>query len=238
MNKKTFKTLLIIITCITIVIELIFLSLYFYQFHGNLSTETSDWALSYQLVNGGLVMIISLLNIYVFYRMTSIVEERNENRNIRAQLSSVQSSLFELRKERYDRVSNLCVSILYDLKTGDYNIHSSEELLKEIVLVDASKLFDNDNNESFLHNLGKDLMENLKNYKKNAESHTILPETSNSLSDALKNYLNIMEYYILGQFMRNEALVKYIQANRVSIDSTLISTHDFLMEVAKKINQD
>ena len=72
--------LLILIFIILIILLSIVIGLYFYQFYsGGLSDITTDWGIFGDLLSGTLGPIISIINVMVLYRLTSVAHKIENN---------------------------------------------------------------------------------------------------------------------------------------------------------------
>lgn len=81
--------------------------LYFYQFHNGLSNNAGDWANFGDYLNGVLTPILTIINIWVFVKLTQVISKSEQNQK-EAELSYQKKLLLmQLRQNEFDKFSTI-----------------------------------------------------------------------------------------------------------------------------------
>lgn len=124
------RTAIIIICAIIGLLELMVIVAYFSIFNGNISTNNQDWGLFIQIFNGLIMAILTGVNIYIFYKLNITIENKNQERNIKAKIDNIQSVLTELRVQQYKEIRNLISDIMIELLQENYSLKNLDVLQK------------------------------------------------------------------------------------------------------------
>lgn len=95
------------INIIMAAIFIIVVGLYFCKFHFGLSDCHSKWSEFGDYFNGLLSPILAAINIYVFIRLTKVIDENDDRRQKRAEEHEKSMILMQFRKSELDYLSNL-----------------------------------------------------------------------------------------------------------------------------------
>lgn len=98
------KDLRIVLLCLfgfIAIVTVIILIVYLATFNKGVSANTSNWDLFLTLYNGIIITLLTIANIWVFYKLTIAVENRNETRRIKNKLNDAQKIFTELRIQEY-----------------------------------------------------------------------------------------------------------------------------------------
>ena len=76
------RTIIAVCTIIGL-LELAMIVIYFVVFNGGLSTANNDWDTFIQIFNGFIMTILTAVNIYVFYHLTVVIEDKNQERAVK-----------------------------------------------------------------------------------------------------------------------------------------------------------
>lgn len=98
------KNLRIVLLCLfgfIAIVTLIILIVYLETFNKGVSANVSNWDLFLNFYNGIVITFLTIANIWVFYKLTVAIENRNETRRIKEKLNDTQKVLIELRVQEY-----------------------------------------------------------------------------------------------------------------------------------------
>ena len=98
---KNIKFILFPLFAVVIAITTIVLIVYLATFNKGVSANISNWDLFLTLYNGVIMTFLTIANIWVFYKLTIAIEDRNENRRIKDKLHESQKILTDLRVKEY-----------------------------------------------------------------------------------------------------------------------------------------
>lgn len=116
--KKSWIIFIIVISIIST------LSFYFFQFDKGLSLSNSDWGSFGDYINGVLSPILTIVNIWVFIRLTEVINASDKKQK-EAELSHQKKLLLiQLRQNEYDKFS----SIINEKLTDVTNENNSEAI--------------------------------------------------------------------------------------------------------------
>lgn len=90
------KDLRIVLLCLfgfIAIVTVIILIVYLATFNKGVSANTSNWDLFLTLYNGIIITLLTIANIWVFYKLTIAVENRNETRRIKNKLMMLKKYL-------------------------------------------------------------------------------------------------------------------------------------------------
>lgn len=116
--------------------------LYFYQFNKGLSINSSDWGSFGDYVNGVLSPILTIVNIWVFVRLTQVINSSDKKQKENELLHQKKLVFIQILQNELDKFSSIInVKIIYhpDDKTG-YLVYQAKSFLTSFVET-KSKLF-------------------------------------------------------------------------------------------------
>lgn len=105
------RTIIAVCTIIGL-LELAMIVIYFVVFNGGLSTANNDWDTFIQIFNGFIMTILTAVNIYVFYHLTIVIEDKNQERAVKEKVFEAQSVITQMRVKQYEEVRNLIYNVI------------------------------------------------------------------------------------------------------------------------------
>lgn len=234
------RTAIIIICTIIGLLELMVIVVYFSIFNGSISTNNQDWGLFIQIFNGLIMAILTGVNIYIFYKLNITIENKNQERNIKAKIDNVQSVLTQLRVNQYEEIRSLITNVKVELMQETFNPQNIIQLKKKLMEMDQSFLYKSSDlgNDSFLFPVIEDILEKIEtlmNKIKDAKNNKIPNYTP--LIERLIDFLHIVEFYIFGQMLTQKEIESYISKNRDDVDCTIRCIDEFAEELANQMNE-
>lgn len=229
------KMKFITLSVIFFLFEVILLVLYFKTFTGNfstignLSTNTNDWQLFYQLANGTIMMVLTAFNIWVVYKISTSVEKNTSEREVKARLFEAQSIITQMRIRQYENIRDIVKKLQVQVLNGKVIQADVYELKKALMGIDNSFLFKNDNIKDpiFFDDLIKKICDDFDKMINQEKTYT-----------HMSNFIIALEFYIVQQLTRDKDLKEYIQKHKGYIDSTLICMEQIEKEVLEMIEKE
>ena len=106
------KKILIPICSIIVLFEIVAIVVYFVTFNGGLSTTNQDWDTFIQIFNGLIITILTVVNIFVFYHLTVVIEDKNQERAVKEKVFEAQSVITQMRVKQYEEVKGLIYDVI------------------------------------------------------------------------------------------------------------------------------
>ena len=225
----------ITLSVIFFLFEVTLLVLYFKTFTGNfstignLSTNTNDWQLFYQLANGTIMMVLTVFNIWIVYKISTSVEKNTSEREVKARLFEAQSIITQMRIRQYENIRDIVKKLQVKVLNGKVIQADVYELKKALMGIDNSFLFKNDNIKDpiFFDDLIKKICDDFDKMINQEKTYT-----------HMSNFIIALEFYIVQQLTRDKDLKEYIQKHKGYIDSTLICMEQIEKEVLEMIEKE
>lgn len=225
----------ITLSVIFFLFEVTLLVLYFKTFTGNfstignLSTNTNDWQLFYQLANGTIMMVLTVFNIWIVYKISTSVEKNTSEREVKARLFEAQSIITQMRIRQYEDIRDIVKKLQVQVLNGKVIQADVYELKKALMGIDNSFLFKNDNIKDpiFFDDLIKKICDDFDKMINQEKTYT-----------HMSNFIIALEFYIVQQLTRDKDLKEYIQKHKGYIDSTLICMEQIEKEVLEMIEKE
>lgn len=222
------RTAIIIICTIIGLLELMVIVAYFSIFNGSISTNNQDWGLFIQIFNGLIMAILTGVNIYIFYKLNITIENKNQERNIRAKIDNIQSVLTELRVQQYKEIRNLISDIMIELLQENYSLKNLDVLQKKLMEMEQSCLYKDESLGGFssLNPFINDILDLIKEIIQNPQTRSY-----ESQIEQLKVFLNAVEFYIFGQMLASKEVSNYVLKHKEEVDNTICCMADFANKI-------
>ena len=201
------KKLLIVFCSICILLEIAILVVYLKTFNGPVSQNVNDWNLFYQIANGIIMVILTIINIAVFYKISTTLD-------VKGKLFEAQSIITQMRIKDYEYIRDKVKEIQAQVIRGTIKKEDIEEYKKALMSIDNSFLYKNDNisDPVFFKPQIKTILNDLNNYQ-NINKEQVYND--------LSNFIISLEFYIVQQLIRDPDIKRYIKHNKGCIDSTI-----------------
>jgi hypothetical protein len=210
-----------IITICTIIglLELAMIVIYFVIFNGEISTSNQDWDTFIQIFNGVIMTILTAVNIYVFYHLTVVIENKNQERAVKEKVFEAQSVITQMRVKQYEEVRTLIYDVISIIAKKKDDNGSYDLLHKKIAELDNSLLFKNYNvdDPSTLEEPSLKIIKTIQDIKANVYGIDYDDFVTN-----LTSYIKFIELYIVGQMITTDKSVgNYVCRNIRNVDCTI-----------------
>ena len=210
---------------------------YICMFNGRLSNSSADWGNFGSYINGTVVPILTVINLWLFYKLTVSIENNTNERAIKAKVAEAQTLISNIRIRQYEDIRKLINDAKPNLLKGAYPHPCVHEIRKKLMEIDSSFLYKNNNleDDSFLFPLIEQITNDISEIEKPATRHTI--QQTQDLAKHLSDYLSLMEIYIISQIIRDPETQNYITKHRNDLDSTLCCIDKVCEMTAQKMGE-
>ena len=212
---KSLRNLLLVCSTVLLILFCGIIITYFVKFSGGISNKSDDWILFISICNWAFISLLTGLNVWVFYRLTSLFAHENkisrsENaildlrisdyKLLRSEASKIKIAI--LKKENYESALNMFMQILYSMNLSPS--FSTTTLGKSVLLPIV---------EEFEHFFSQN--------KKNGVELMKLIDSS----------IHTIEVIIFTNQLRDERLLEQIQKHPNWFDSTLVSIDKYMSKL-------
>lgn len=218
MRLTILEKVLLVALCIGL---LACIAIYFCVFKGGLSDSSADWGNFGSYINGTIVPILTIINVWLFYKLTVSIENNTNERSIKAKVAEAQTLISNIRIRQYEDVRKLINDAKPSLLRGAYPRSCINEILKRLMEIDSSFLYKNNNleDQSFLFPLTEQICKDASEIESQVTRFTT--EQTQNLAKHLSDYISMMEIYVISQIIRDPETQSYIAKHRSNLDSTL-----------------
>lgn len=216
---KTLRNLLLICFGVLILLLLVILVAYFIKFSGGISDRTDNWILFISICNLGSISILTGLNVWVFYKLTSLIALENK-------MSRSENAILELRisdfKQLRQYATNLKIAII---RNRDYQ-NELDDFWKILLSMQASSLFSTTE-------IKQSTLDPILDYLKDA---LLNKNKTEELLEHIDRSLRTIEILMFSNQLRDDRLLEEIRKHPNRFDSTLVSTDNFANKVLDSYN--
>ena len=229
------KKTIIAVCAIIGLLELAMIVIYFVVFNGGISSTNQDWDTFIQIFNGVIMTVLTAVNIYVFYHLTVVIEDKNQERAVKEKVFEAQSVITQMRVKQYEEVRTLIYDVISIIAKNKDDNGSLELLQRKIIELDNSLLFKNYNvsDPSMLEESSLQIIKTIKDIKGNVYGI--------DYDDFVKNlitYIKFMELYIVGQMITTDKDVcNYVCNNSHNVDCTISCATQIFDRVLKEMKK-
>lgn len=195
-----------------IMVFIIIIQAYFAKFSGSISDNTDNWMLFISICNLGFISLLTGLNVWVFYRLTSLFAHENK-------ISRSEKAILDLRLNDYKRLrveaAKIKIATLKDEKfESEFN-----EFMQVLYSMSLSPAFSTTT-------LGKSVLAPII---EQFESFFTEPErNTKELISLIDRSLSTIEILIFTNQLRDERVLEQIRKHPNWFDSTLISIDNYM----------
>lgn len=222
------------ICLIACVLEIAFVAVYFFVFSGGISTANQDWDTFTHIFNGLIMAILTTANIYIFYKLTKAIEDKNQERAIKEKVFEAQSVITQMRVRQYEEVSTLIYDVLACVAQRKKDNGEFTLLMKKMTEIDNSLLFKNYHLEepSMLSSQSLVIVENYKKLTNDFNDANF-----ESLCTSLSAYQKLMETHIVGQMIIDNDVEAYVRDKNNNLDCTISCVKQVLECALKELEE-
>lgn len=215
---KLLRLILLTSFGVTILLFTFILATYFIKFSGNISDNPDDWVLFISICNWGFISLLTGLNVWVFFKLTSLIAKKDEQHHIENKLSRSENAILDLRISDYKRLryeaSKIKIAILKK-ENFEYDLNLFMQVLYSM---NYSSLFSTTTmGVSILAPIIEKFEKILATTKFNGEELMKLIDSS----------LSTIEVLIFTNQLRDERIWKQVQEHPNWFDSTLVSIDEY-----------
>ena len=212
---KSLRLILLICFNLLLVIFFTILIVYFTKFSGGISDKTDNWLLFISICNWGFISILTGLNVWMFYKLTSMFAYENK-------LSRSENAILDLRLSDYKQLraeaSKIKIAIL---KKEDFEVELNQ-FMQTLYSMSLSPSFSTTT-------LGKSVLIPIVEKYENFFSQN--NNTGEELMKLIDSSMQTIEVVIFTNQLRDERLLKQILRHPNWFDSTLISIDNYINKI-------
>ena len=228
------RTIIAVCTIIGL-LELAMIAIYFIVFNGGLSTANNDWDTFIQIFNGFIMTILTAVSIYVFYHLTVVIENKNQERAVKEKVFEAQSVITQMRIKQYEDVRTLIYKAIEIIARNKQYDENMDLLHRKIVELEDSFLFKNYNlkDSSMFEDESLAIAKFINLYKED-----INKVNKEDFVKSLINYIKLIEMYIIGQMTTTDNNVaNYVKDNIFNIDCTISCVVQVFNKTLEKLKE-
>lgn len=221
---KILKYVLLFSFGLMALIFLLIIEAYFVKFSGGISGKTDNWLLFITICNWGFISSLTGLNIWVFYKLTTLIDQNDNNRFIENKVSISEKAILELRVNDYKALREQAINLkLAILKTKDYNSEFNA-FMKILLSMQDSRLFSRiDNKGSVLDEVVKFIADASKADNFNAETLIL----------KIDSVLRSIEFLIFSQQLRDDRILREVREHPNRFDVTIVGIDNKMQDYDK-----
>ena len=215
--KKLKVVLLSLFAAITLITTIIFV-VYVVTFNKGVSDDVPFWDLFLTFYNAIIATSLAIANIWVFYKLTLAIEDKNENRYVKSKLYETQKIFTDLRIEEYKNLKIEINKFINDT-VASKDVKAGRTIISSILMrMQNSILFCHSNNQatSVLEAPIKQILDNLT---ENMSENNYL---------AISRALRTIEFLIFTPLFNEAKTLNYIRNNKDGIDPTILGICNYL----------
>lgn len=201
---------------------IILLIVYFIKFSGGILACTDNWLLFISICNLGFISLLTGLNVWVFFKLTTLIAQNDNNRFIESKVSISENAILELRINDYKSLREQAINLkLAILKSKDLNSEFNA-FMKVLLSMQDSRLFaTTDNKGSVLDEVVKYITEASKVANYNPEKLIV----------QIDSVLRTIELLIFSQQLRDDRILSEVRKYPNRFDATLIGIDNNMKEL-------
>lgn len=190
-----------------------------------------EYSILYNIFNGLCITLLTSINLYLFYNLTTSIENKNSERAIKSKLFEAQTIITGLRVKQYDEIKSIIHQIKIGLKDKQISQENFDILVKNVDSIAISFLFkDIDGGDAMLLNR-EDLLKELCRYKKHKDNEQ-------QLIASLNSFLVVLEIFMVRQLIVGKDITEYIDKNKDEIDSSICYIVNYINDLKQSVLQD
>lgn len=138
---KWSKYIILSVILLMIVLFLTVIIVYIKIFSGGISNEISYWNLFISICNWLCISILTMINIVVFYKLTTTIAKKDATRFIENKITQTENSLREMRFEYYQHLQNKGIDLIMKIFSNKEYTKDFEDFYKQLLSMQSSILF-------------------------------------------------------------------------------------------------
>ena len=212
---------LILLICFSILLVLFYsiLIVYFSKFTGGISDKTDNWLLFISICNWGFISLLTALNIWVFYKLTTLIAQNESVQFKETKIAQTEDAILQLRIDAYKQLKQKADKVRTEILEEKNYIFSLKGYYSDLLFLNSSLLFATlDLKTSML----TPVIDTLNQFLGNKD------QQSQELLRIIDRSLQIVEMLIFTNKLRDTRLLEEIRKNPNKYDSTIIGVDNFM----------
>lgn len=202
----------------------IVLEAYFVCFSNGISNQTANWELFIQICSWVTISWLTMINIWIFYRLTMAVSETERDRFVESKLSRTESAMLELRVKDYSTLRQAGAKLKEALMSGQ-NINEYYENFYRIL----------DTMQNSILYASQDKVQNSQIAAVFKQFVTAFKYKNSALDliDQINRCVRTVEILIFTCQLRDERILRSLRRHPYRYDPTIVSADRYLMQLTK-----
>lgn len=219
-NMKTLRNVLLLSYAALCLFFGAILATYFIKFSGGISDNTDNWTLFISICNWGSMSLLTGLNIWVFFQLTSLIEKNEAKRFVENKLSRTEDAIWELRTNDYKRLREYATELKIDIYTNNRFEDKLHSFNKVLLSMSSSTLY------STKDKINNSVLDPVTDYLSKQKSNCSM--SPDELIECIDRCLRTIEIIIFSLQMADERILKEVREHPDRFDPTLNSIDNFM----------
>ncbi len=215
--KKLKVVLLSLFAAITLITTIIFV-VYVVTFNKGVSDDVPFWDLFLTFYNAIIATSLAIANIWVFYKLTLAIEDKNENRYVKSKLYETQKIFTDLRIEEYKNLKIEINNFIADTLASKDAKTCRTAISSILMRMQNSLLFCHSNNQA-TSVLDAPIEQIIRNLTENMSEYNYL-----EISRALRT----IELLIFTPLFNEAKTLNFVRNNKDGVDPTILGICNYL----------
>lgn len=216
---KQLKYLILIPAIILSVLAFVIVEAYFVRFSNGISDNIDNWMLFISICNWIFISILTGINIWIFYKLTTSIAESNDNQFLEQKIARTENVILNLRIKDYEKLRETGNELKKKIAKQEKYTEELNKFWYILLSMQNTSLF------SYKDKVGKSQIDTL--------CESFLPiiigqETNpNIIGDKIDRCLLVVEFLIFIQQLQDDRIVESLNTYPERFDSTIISIYNY-----------
>lgn len=216
---KCLKYVILIPVIILTVLSFVIVEAYFVRFSNGISDNIDNWMLFISICNWIFISILTGINIWIFYKLTTSIAENNDNQFLEQKIARTENVILNLRIKDYEKLRETGNELKKKIAMQEKYTEELNKFWYILLSMQNTSLF------SYKDKVGKSQIDTL------CESFFPIirgQETNpNIIGDKIDRCLLVVEFLIFIQQLQDDRIVESLNTYPERFDSTIISIYNY-----------
>lgn len=218
------KNIIGLIALLMALLFIIVLIAYIKTFSGEISNNVIYWDLFISICNWLCISILTMINIVVFYKLTTTIAKKDATRFIENKITQTENSLRELRIEYYQHLQNKGIDLIMKISSNKEYTKDFEDFYKQLLSMQSSILFSC--SDKIKNSTIDSILELYINVMTNKDA------SNDDKKECILRCLRGIEIIILSIPLRDNRILNSIKENSEQFDPVFISIDNFMSKLS------
>ena len=218
------KNIIGLIALLMALLFIIVLIAYIKTFSGEISNNVIYWDLFISICNWLCISILTMINIVVFYKLTTTIAKKDATRFIENKITQTENSLRELRIEYYQHLQNKGIDLIMKISSNKEYTKDFEDFYKQLLSMQSSILFSC--SDKIKNSTIDSILELYINVMTNKDA------SNDDKKECILRCLRSIEIIIISIPLRDKRILNSIKENSERFDPVFISIDNFISKLS------